>query len=386
MKTTQQMEMELQKKFPFLKIISEYTGANNKVKILCTKCGTQWEAIPRSVAKSQCGCKFCQLAESKHRQAHDKFFKQLDKDKFELLDFNSPTDVVVKCKVCGNIRHTTSDNILRYGCRKCGFVLSATKQSLGLDKFIKKANIVHNNKYDYSQTVYKSYHDKLRICCPKHGLFLQDPSHHLRGHGCPICSGSYQRTTEDFIKKAKAVHGEKYDYSKSVYTRNDEPLIITCKKHGDFKQVPYAHVDLKCGCPKCAASHGEQEIINYLKNINVEYVHQYFVNINSKKVVVDFKIDIKGEVYFIEYNGEQHYRPIKYFGGNEKFEKQQKRDSDLRDYCKENKIHLLEIKFDHKEDIKTLIDNFINAAVSQSDLRNYYPAKSVNPETGIPSC
>lgn len=120
--------------------------------------------------------------------------------------------------------------------------------------------------------------------------------------------------------------------------------------------------------------------------MNVEYVHQYFININSKKVVVDFKIDIKGEVYFIEYNGEQHYRPIKYFGGNEKFEKQQKRDSDLRDYCKENKIHLLEIKFDHKEDIKTLIDNFINAAVSQSDLRNYHPAKSVNPETGIPSC
>ena len=44
--------------------------------------------------------------------------------------------------------------------------------------------------------------------------------------------------------------------------------------------VSATYVDLKCGCPKCAASHGQQEIINYLKNINVEYVYQYFININ----------------------------------------------------------------------------------------------------------
>ena len=57
-------------------------------------------------------------------------------------------------------------------------------------------------------------------------------------------------TTEKFIEKARAVHGDTYDYSKTQYVRSMEKVCITCPEHGDFWQVPTSHLR-GVGCPKC---------------------------------------------------------------------------------------------------------------------------------------
>ena len=78
MKTTEQMNQELQKVFPFLEIIDEYTGANNKCTIRCNDCGYEWQAIPRSVVKSKCGCKKCKVSANKRAKSLDHFLQKFD--------------------------------------------------------------------------------------------------------------------------------------------------------------------------------------------------------------------------------------------------------------------------------------------------------------------
>ena len=116
-------------------------------------------------------------------------------------------------------------------------------KKLNTEDFIKRAKEVHGDKYDYSKVEYKGNSKKVIIICPEHREFEQIPANHLRGAGCKKCATiethkKQSNTTESFIKKAKEVHGDKYDYSKVEYINNREKVIIICPEHGPFKQKP----------------------------------------------------------------------------------------------------------------------------------------------------
>ena len=124
------------------------------------------------------------------------------------------------------------------------------------ETFIKKARETHGDTYDYSQSEYVRANDNVLIGCPQHGLFGQRASRHIAGSGCPQCKGkkissSKSMSTEQFIEKARKTHGDKYDYSKAVYTKGKEKVTIICPEHGEFDQ--YANNHLKgVDCPDCA--------------------------------------------------------------------------------------------------------------------------------------
>ena len=114
---------------------------------------------------------------------------------------------------------------------------------------------IHGDKYDYSKVEYVDYGTPLTIICPKHGEYHQIFYHHRKGHGCPKCGNkiSSQKQTfsqEKVIASFKRVHGDKYDYSKVVYVRNYEKVIIICPEHGEFLQAPSGHKSGQ-GCVKC---------------------------------------------------------------------------------------------------------------------------------------
>ena len=118
-------------------------------------------------------------------------------------------------------------------------------------KFIKKAKEIHGDKYDYSKVEYKNSNTKVCIICPEHGEFWQLPYHHLHGCGCSKCrSKKMTLTTEEFIERAKEIHGDKYDYSKTEYVDNKTKICIICPIHGEFWQIPLNHLQNK-GCPYC---------------------------------------------------------------------------------------------------------------------------------------
>lgn len=128
------------------------------------------------------------------------------------------------------------------------------------EDFIKKAQEIHGTKYDYSQVKYVSTQTLVTIICPNHGPFQQKPFNHLRGHDCPICGRDKTKTGRDeFIRRARAVHGNRYDYSRVVYKRTNEKVEIICPVHGSFWQTPQCHISSKQNCPKCAAEEGGQK-------------------------------------------------------------------------------------------------------------------------------
>lgn len=119
------------------------------------------------------------------------------------------------------------------------------------EEFIKEAKLRHGNKYDYSLVKYYGCCVKIKIICPQHGVFTQLPSKHLWGNGCALCGMSIPKMTQiEFIKRAKDVHGDKYDYSKTIINNSRNAVIITCLIHGSFSQRPSQHLKGH-GCPIC---------------------------------------------------------------------------------------------------------------------------------------
>lgn len=121
-------------------------------------------------------------------------------------------------------------------------------KALTTDGFIARARNVHGNKYDYSKVKYVNSATKVVIICPIHGEFEQSPLSHLKGRGCRRCY--FVVTTDDFIRKAIKIHGNKYDYSKVNYINPQKKVCITCPEHGDFLQEPRKHL-AGFGCIMC---------------------------------------------------------------------------------------------------------------------------------------
>jgi len=126
-----------------------------------------------------------------------------------------------------------------------------TQADIKTNKYIIKAINKHGNIYDYSKVKYIDAKTKIEIICTVHGSFFQQPSNHLSGQKCPKCSGR-NKTTEEFIYQSKQIHNDKYDYSMTIYKRCDKNVIITCPipDHGHFTQQPSNHLNGK-GCPIC---------------------------------------------------------------------------------------------------------------------------------------
>lgn len=122
---------------------------------------------------------------------------------------------------------------------------------LTTEEFIERAKKVHGDKYDYSKVDYVNSKTKVVVICLIHGEFTCLPFDHLYGVGCSRCSRNKKLSTEEFIKKAKEIHGDKYDYSKVVYKNNFTKVCIICPKHGEFFKSPSKFLN-GWGCNKCS--------------------------------------------------------------------------------------------------------------------------------------
>jgi hypothetical protein len=204
------------------------------------------------------------------------------------------------------------------------------------EQFIEKAIKKHGYKYDYSKVEYIDAKTKVCIICPKHGEFWQTPNNHLMGYACPECGGSKRKTTEQFIEKSKEVHGDKYDYSKVDYVNNKTKVCIICPEHGEFYQAPGDHLS-GSGCPKCNSSKLEVEISNCCPEFEHEKTFDWLKDKGSLRL--DFyDDDLK---LGIECQGIQHFTPVKHFGGKRGFNNRLKRDKLKYKQCHEHGIDIV---------------------------------------------
>lgn len=274
---------------------------------------------------------------------------------------NKRSKVCITCPKHGDFWQNAQSHLNGCGCKEC----MKERFRMTYDVFLSRANNIHNNKYDYSLITkenFKGATSLIEIICPIHGVFRQKVENHLHGQGCKKCADNllsvYKSDTKDeFIKKAKAVHDDKYDYIKVKYINQGTNVCIICKKHGEFWQRPNHHLS-GVGCPSCKSSFGEERISLFLKKHNILYNFQYSIyNENlfcqNKRLYVDFFLPNLNTI--IEFNGIQHYKPIGYFGGEKALIRQNERDNSLRQYCKEHKIKLIEISYNEYAHIDSIL-------------------------------
>lgn len=187
--------------------------------------------------------------------------------------------VLIICPIHGEFKQTPGMHCGKQeqGCPQCGLeklVALGSKKSIGLDEFIRRSNIVHGNKYDYSKSIYQSLNKPVTVICPEHGEFYPTPWNHSHNNtGCPKCAiternNNLKLSHEQFIERATRIHGNKYDYIESENYKNDRTSItVVCPKHGEFRQCRNSHM-LGKGCQKCAVD---------LSSINLRIPFEEFV-------------------------------------------------------------------------------------------------------------
>jgi len=275
---------------------------------------------------------------------------------------SAKTKLTIICRVHGDFEQMPTHHHAGNGCSKCsGKYLSNTEE------FIQKSKLIHGDELTYEHTIYgKNAHEKVWITCPIHGDFLAKPNGILNGAGCALCART--TTTEEFIRKANLLFGELYDYSKSVYVRSKEPVIIICRKHGEFLMSPNGHLQ-GFGCKKCQVSRGEKKIMEVIEKLGYIAKPQFrFSDCRNKKPLpFDFGIYTCDEKFIglIEYQGSHHYNPSKRVSTwtDEDLaailKKTQMHDQIKVDYCRKNNIPLLVIPYWDKYKLEELILPFI---------------------------
>tara|TARA_R110000868_G_scaffold75946_6_gene218856 strand:+ start:29682 stop:30599 length:918 start_codon:yes stop_codon:yes gene_type:complete len=231
---------------------------------------------------------------------------------YSLSNYTKSTEKIeIICNLHGSFNQISNDHLTGAGCPAC-----SGKKRITTKSFIKRANIVHNNLYNYSLVNFTKSQDKVKIICNTHGVFEQIAYNHLSGAICAKCSKNTvmlkRRTPIDvFIKKANIIHNHKYDYSKVKYINNYTKILIICKNHGDFYQIPNSHLS-KQGCAKCKNSNISKIEMQWLDYLNIpnEY-RQVPIIINNKKYRTDAYDPITNTIY--EFYGDfWHGNPNKY--------------------------------------------------------------------------
>lgn len=194
----------------------------------------------------------------------------------------SNIDVIITCNIHGDFPQIAASHLQGCGCRLCR--IDNSKKST--DDFIKKAINKHGLLYDYSKVIYVDARTDIIINCIKHGDFPQLPYVHLFGSGCNQCYRESRRSsTDEFIEKAKLVHGNLYSYLNTLYVKGSLKVNITCPKHGEFWQTPEGHLAGN-HCYKCNTTGYSKSCIAWLEYImQLENIYiQHAENIGEYRI------------------------------------------------------------------------------------------------------
>ncbi len=214
---------------------------------------------------------------------------------------NAKTKINIICKVHGEFQQTPTNHLSKYNCQKC-----AKNFKLDTSGFIEKAREIHKDTYDYSKVNYINADTEISIVCKIHGEFIQIPDFHInRKCGCPKCANNVKLDLLEFIDKSNQIHNNVYDYSKVKYINNRSPIIIICKTHGEFTQIPFVHL-LNHGCYSCV---NKTEFLFFKKMLEFypKLKKQYKVEWCKNKNYLPFDFVIEELKIIIEIDGPQHF-------------------------------------------------------------------------------
>lgn len=222
--------------------------------------------------------------------------------------------------------------------------------------FIDKSKKIHKNRYDYSLTNYVDSNKPVKILY-KGVLYLQKPYQHLLGYRPE--NKNVKKTTKEFIDISNLIHDFRYSYEKSKYNNSLSKVIITCPIHGHFNKTANSHLQ-GYGCPKCDFSK-KKEISKFLNKNNISYYTEYkFIDCRNLEYCLPFDFYLPKARTVIEFYSKQHFEPVEIFGGIKAYQSIKLNDGIKDEYCEENYINIIKIRYDQLNIKKILFDNLKN--------------------------
>jgi hypothetical protein len=256
---------------------------------------------------------------------------------------NTQKSIHFECKICGHVfKRRPYSCLSSNGCPKCH---DPKNKKLTTEEFRRRGTSIYNGKYDYSESEYVATDTPLTVICheldefgEEHGRFMVTPHAHIgmMRSGCPKCTRKFG-SKERFEKLANRKYNNLYNYNNFVYNGAFSESFVTCKIHGDFLVSPNRHLNGQM-CPKCVGSIMEKEISSLLDEHNIEhFMRKHFAWLGQQEL----DIFIPQYNVAIECQGIQHFKPIKFYGGEKEFKYILENDERKRKLCEENRVKLL---------------------------------------------
>ncbi len=302
------------------------------------------------------------------------FFKEapiIHQDKYEYFEENykdRATHMQIWCKKCQKFFPQSPECHLRgQGCPSCGSTRSnQLRFDLAKKNFFAKMFTMHEKDYIFDKFEYKGANIDGKLWCVSCNKYIwMSPSSLLSGQNCYDCSlkrvakEKRNRYGKVFKPKYYQKYPNGYDLSQFIYLGSDVKGIAICEKHGEFLITPS---DLLRGynCPDCSKSKGEIQLKIILHSLGIKFIEQAPLN-RTKGYNYRFDFYLPDYDLYIEYQGIQHYEPVKFFGGWKGFFSQYMKDQYKRDWCERNKHNLLEIKYTNFDKMKSIIKRKLKA-------------------------
>ena len=337
---------ELKEKNPHIKILGKYTKAKDIVKHYCELHDYVWDALPTNILKG-CGCPICRKEKigNKLKKTHSEYIKELEDKKNNIIVLDHYIDALTpikhKCSICNYEWMVTPANIL-YGksCPRCINNIRKTTEEYKKELLFINPNIIVLEDYISRKTPI------LHKCLIHDIEWTTTPASILQGCGCKECArdkliSSSKKTHEEYVNELKFLKPTIIPLDN--YLNSLTPIRHKCLIDNFEWYASPANILYSTGCPKCNRSHGEDEISRYLDNKDIAYIPQKRFKDCKDKKALPFDFYLPTYNVCIEYDGEQHSKPIDFFGGEKSFQLLKRHDEIKTNYCKEHNIKLLRI-------------------------------------------
>lgn len=274
---------------PHIHLLPGQTYKDNKtpLKFLCDRHG-EYESSWQSLAKAQYGCfqcgadfkgKQCRLDAGQALEELAKVFPQYSQWGYVGEYAGNHTKVQFTCPEHGQRYVPLSTLRAGKGCQVCNIEAGLNVRRRSVAELARICTEVHGGKYSYQNTKLEGQY--MTYECAEHGETRVGKDAHMKGQGCQKCYAKAQESRvlpfDTFLQMARKVHGDKYAYDESTYSRMTDKLKITCKTHGDFWQKATDHTHNEAGCPTCGKiiSKGETELADYVESLGLEVIRNY---------------------------------------------------------------------------------------------------------------
>ena len=359
-KTHEEYVKELAIKNPNVEVVDEYINAMTLIKHRCKIDNFIWKARPNDVLHGH-GCPKCGMTCRlyKRKKNHQQYLEDLNCINPNIVAIEqyitSKTPIMHMCKICGYKWKTKPNTVLcGRGCPKCGGVNRRSHEDYVQE--IQQINLDIEVVGNYINRTTKILH-KCKKCGYK---WFVAPGSILSGHRCPKCMRVAPKTQEQYITEVlnKTTDIEVVGHYINIYT----PILHKCKVCGNEWFTSPNNILYGYGCPRCNKSLGEKKIIQWCNDNNINYIPQYKFDDCRDKKPLPFDFYLPEYNLCIEYDGDQHFRPVDFSGRDKEralsqFATIQLHDELKNKYCEQNNIPLLRISY--KQNIEEELNKFL---------------------------